>query len=121
MYTTDIILTSLNNNCIQFISDLIDNSDIKQLFKIKQKQLILHRTTNYSIISHLEIITKQSIEKQLNNILMKHFEHYPNQFYHITDMEQLKMFLINKLFQKKEYYQIYSKYNSKVDVDFYDF
>ena len=31
------------------------------------------------------------------------------------------MFLINKLFQKKEYYQIYSKYNSKVDVDFYDF
>ena len=32
MYTTDLILTSLNNNCIQFISDLIDNSDIKQLF-----------------------------------------------------------------------------------------
>ena len=74
---------------------------LNNFFKIKQKQLILHRTTNYSIISHLEIITKQSIEKQLSELLMKHFEHYPNQFYHITDMEQLKMFLINKLFEKR--------------------
>jgi len=121
MYTTDIILTSLNNNCIQLITDLINQFYINDIFKIYQKNELIHKSTQYTIISHLEIKTKKNIQNTLKKLIAKTHQPYPSNYYNFTSFEQLKSFLIKKLLNKNQYYQIHSKYSSKVDPDFYDF
>ena len=101
MYTTDIILTSLNNNCIQLITDLISQFYINDIFKIYQKDELIHKSTQYTIISHIEIKTKKNIQNTLKKLIAKTHQPYPSNYYNFSSFEQLKSFLITKLLNKK--------------------
>ena len=121
MYTTEILVSSRNQDCYKIILNILEELEIKDFLyhispTVSVKLNIINPLFKYTIFFQIEIKSKFSLNDKIKKLIPKYFNKpciYPKKFYQEKSFQKCKIYITNQLTKNDiTYYQIKSYYSS---------
>ena len=114
MYITELLITSIDDPII-IINNILKILPSENKYLMTVVDSMIHPSYKYTILAKIEIKTMININNHIIKNLPDDFKHYEKPFYNYDNIEGLKGYLIRELLEKKNFYQINSRYTTTVD------
>ena len=118
MYITELLFTTVDDPII-IINNILKILPSENKYIMTVVENIIHPIYKYTILAKIEIKTMININNHIIKNLPNDFKNYEKPFYNYTNIEHLKGYLIKKLLEKKNYYQITCNYSTSVDKELF--
>tara|TARA_B110000908_G_C10263041_1_gene460835 strand:- start:1722 stop:2081 length:360 start_codon:yes stop_codon:yes gene_type:complete len=116
MYLTEILITSCEDPTV-IINNIMKKLPPHQKYNLKVISKLIHPIYKYIILCQINIESLINLSTHIKKYISSDFSFYNKPFYNYTNIESLKLYLINQLLNKNQFYQIKSMYTSRINKD----